>query len=321
VADDLDEVNGHAPEIPVPGVDVDPPKRRRGRPKGSPKVPGSGRKKETPNWSAAEVRNQLLRIDGIGELKRIIEGRPIRVSGSTGKPYDAYPTIDQRIRGLEIWAKKLAPDLQSQAVTGADNGPVVVQEMATDRQLARAILGIFHGAVNEAPSSSDSALANAVRTAGVGASQPAGVTSPAGTPAPWQGGLWERRPVATGEDEPPEEGPTSLLYIPADLDGPGPQPDWKTAPYSDAEVVRPDARPPKGMAAAPPPPAPSKFEVGERILLGERGHAIEHIQTGNDGRTKWWILNANGHRVSAVWGEDAARAAVDQLIRTGKVTK
>jgi hypothetical protein len=130
---------------PAPG---EPTKRRRGRPKGSRnKTTAAGTKPGRP-WSAAALRDALSSIDGVAMLKEVVEGRQIRTSGPTGRTVLAYPTIAERLKAAEIWARKLVPDLSTHAVTGADGqSPVQIEaEDVSNRDIARAILEILRQA-------------------------------------------------------------------------------------------------------------------------------------------------------------------------------
>jgi hypothetical protein len=92
---------------------------------------------------------------------------------------------------------------------------------------------------------------------------------------------------------------------------PGPWP-----PAAD-HTARRDERAPTGMSA----PSTPGLREGERIAIGDAGHALELIMADGNGRGKFWIIDGHGQRVAAIWGEEQARSAVDQLIKTGKVAR
>ncbi len=121
--------------------------RKRGRPKGSPKVPGSGRKKGTKNWTNSEIRDALLgRSGAIDVLADIVAGRQLYAgaSGSVGKPGWRYPTLQQRLQALQILLAKVVPDLKAQELSGADGKPLFPDgREATSLDVALAIMAIF----------------------------------------------------------------------------------------------------------------------------------------------------------------------------------
>lgn len=59
----------------------------------------------------------------------------------------------------------------------------------------------------------------------------------------------------------------------------------------------------------------------ERHPVGDNGHAIELMDRGNDGRTKWRLLDAAGEPLGAVWGQGPATAALEQYIKEGPITR
>lgn len=119
------------------------PKRRRGAPKGRPKPPGSGRKASVKNWTATEVRNEILPAAAKLALS-ILNGEPQLTSGPTGKDRWMRPTIDHKIKAMENSLKKVLPDLSATAVTGLGEqvpGQTVDNSPDGRRKLARVILG------------------------------------------------------------------------------------------------------------------------------------------------------------------------------------
>lgn len=124
---------------------VEPPKRGRGRPKGTPKT--GGRVKGSPrSYSAPEVRAELLtKSNAIDKLADIAAGRKI-FSGAKApgqKPGWYYPTIEQQQRACEFVVSKVLPDLQATEITGAAGNELFPKiEQLDIRQTAIAILSI-----------------------------------------------------------------------------------------------------------------------------------------------------------------------------------
>lgn len=120
--------------------------RKRGRPKGLPKVPGSGRKKGTKNWTNSEIRGALLdKSDAIDVLADLVAGRQLYAgtSGSVGKPGWRYPTLQQRLQALQILLAKVVPDLKSAELTGADGKPLIPGKEPSTRGLALAVMAVL----------------------------------------------------------------------------------------------------------------------------------------------------------------------------------
>ncbi len=120
--------------------------KKRGRPKGSPKVPGSGRKKGTKNWTNSEIRGALLdKSDAIDVLADLVAGRQLYAgtSGSVGKPGWRYPTLQQRLQALQILLAKVIPDLKSAELTGADGKPLIPGKEPTTQGLALAVMAVL----------------------------------------------------------------------------------------------------------------------------------------------------------------------------------
>lgn len=87
----------------------DPSKRSGGRPKGSAKPPGSGRKAGTPNLWTPEYREHLnQRAKPFELLADICAGRTIGDGDTRRKP-----TLSERLRAAETLTRKLLPDLSA----------------------------------------------------------------------------------------------------------------------------------------------------------------------------------------------------------------
>jgi hypothetical protein len=121
------------------------PRCRPGPPKGTPNVPGSGRKKGTVNWTSQEVRERLLPA-ATQKIMAIIEGEPMLCSGPTGKQIRRRPTLDQQLKAAELAYRKCLADLQSTTLQGPGETPLIPREEHSPRDLARAVLGILHKA-------------------------------------------------------------------------------------------------------------------------------------------------------------------------------
>jgi len=90
-----------------PPQEIEQPARRKpGRPKGSPRVPGSGRKAGTPNRTTAEIR-ELIQKRGrpVELLCAIAAGRRVKV----GRGQYAYPDLQERAAAAKLLLDKLVP--------------------------------------------------------------------------------------------------------------------------------------------------------------------------------------------------------------------
>ncbi len=93
----------------------DTPKRRPGRPKGLGKVPGSGRKKGTPNKHSAEMREYIAKhSNDVAFLCQVAAGKRFYAADpkEPNKRIYLYPSIDQRIQASQILLRKHSPDLK-----------------------------------------------------------------------------------------------------------------------------------------------------------------------------------------------------------------
>src|SRR5690606_5595336 len=83
-----------------------PPRRKPGRPKGSPKVPGSGRKPGQPNRSTKELRELIMkRGRPIELLAAVCAGRRVK----TGYKTYEYPTMEARLAAARLLLEKVVP--------------------------------------------------------------------------------------------------------------------------------------------------------------------------------------------------------------------
>ncbi len=100
-----------------------------GRPKGLGRVPGSGRKKGTPNRSTAQTRERILELaDPIAFMADVMKGKRMVAAGEPGDSTKTwcYPTLEQRHRAGEVLMKRLMPELKAQEITG-DLRPMFTQ--------------------------------------------------------------------------------------------------------------------------------------------------------------------------------------------------
>ena len=139
---------------------AEPPKRGRGRPKGTPKT--GGRVKGSPrSYSAPEVRQELLaKSNAIAVLADIAAGRKLYVAAPTlgHKPGWQYPTMKERLHALELVMKKVVPDLQASEITGAAGGDLFPKPEPMDlKATAAALLSVVREAGLRTVSPSQSA--------------------------------------------------------------------------------------------------------------------------------------------------------------------
>lgn len=121
--------------------------RRRGRPRGTPKT--GGRRAGTPNWAAAssaEIRSHLLeRSQALDVLADIVAGRELLCGPERGPGRSMLkrPSLDQRLKALQILLAKILPDLSATELTGAEGQPLVpvpFDERQERLELAKAIV-------------------------------------------------------------------------------------------------------------------------------------------------------------------------------------
>ena len=123
----MDDFNGYADADDGHDAVIDEP-RRPGRRKGSPKVPGSGRKAGTPNRSTMTTRERIQELaDPIAFLADVMAGKRMTAAGEPGdmKRTWCYPTLAQRVQASETLLRKLLPDLKATELSGPDGAPLV----------------------------------------------------------------------------------------------------------------------------------------------------------------------------------------------------
>ncbi len=86
--------------------EVRPAKRKGGRKPGSPKVPGSGRRKGAPNAIGRDARQWLAANSNyLDVIARTCAGRAVKMAGPTGKSVWRYPDWADRRWALELVAR------------------------------------------------------------------------------------------------------------------------------------------------------------------------------------------------------------------------
>lgn len=144
VQDDIDPALVAAMESRVIARKVQPYGNRKagpGRPKGSVKVPGSGKKAGTPNLLTPEFRQWLYdRAKPFELLADICTGREIQDGDTKRKP-----TVAERMRAAETLARKLLPDLAATTISAPDGGPLTLpySPLGESFEVARRLAFIF----------------------------------------------------------------------------------------------------------------------------------------------------------------------------------
>lgn len=117
-----------------------------GRPKGSTKPVGSGKKAGTPSLMTPEFRQWLAdRARPFELLADICTGASIQDGDTMRKP-----TVAERMRAAETLTRKLLPDLAATAITGASGGPVLMSgHIHSQVEIARRLAFVLSSAVNE----------------------------------------------------------------------------------------------------------------------------------------------------------------------------
>ena len=136
-------------------------KKRIGRPPGSPKVPGSGRKKRAlaprtpPSRIGKSARIELAeKSNYLDFICKVAQGKPIRMRGPTGKQGQFYhPSFADRKWAVELVVNKLVPTVTATELSGADGSPIQIEAGRIDNfDIARRLLyGAGSLGVGEAP--------------------------------------------------------------------------------------------------------------------------------------------------------------------------
>ena len=124
---DLRTLNARAAESGSLGTVVSLPKKP-GRPKGTGKWPGSGRKKGGANRSTQELRALIHR-----------KGRPVEVLCAVAAGTETIEGLS-RADALRLLFKTVVPELKAEIVSGPDDGPVKIHNvMETAGRVAEAL--------------------------------------------------------------------------------------------------------------------------------------------------------------------------------------
>jgi len=104
-------------------------KRKPGRPKGSTKWPGSGRKKGTVNKSTAELRRYIHRnANPVAQVCKIAKGK-VEIDGLS------------QADAIKMLYKAVIPELRGEVLTGEDGAPLIEptrrDELYSSMELAR----------------------------------------------------------------------------------------------------------------------------------------------------------------------------------------
>ena len=145
--DSLSRESSEADSAPgnVPSDDAPIKKRGRGRPKGSVKPPGSGRK-HFRDKTRDDLRKDLLQdLQALVALAQIARGEKFfsGSGGPAGKDSWRRPSIQQRLRAIELVLSKCLPDLQSTELTGAEGKDLIPAPQLDTRETAIAVLSLM----------------------------------------------------------------------------------------------------------------------------------------------------------------------------------
>ena len=113
---DPQETHNGAPEASEASVvELQKAKRKPGRPKGSTKWPGSGRKKGTVNKSTAELRRYIHRnANPVAQVCKIARGK-VEIDGLS------------QADAIKLLYKAVIPELRGEVLTGEDGAPLIEQ--------------------------------------------------------------------------------------------------------------------------------------------------------------------------------------------------
>ncbi len=111
---DPQETHNGAPEASVASVvELQKAKRKPGRPKGSTKWPGSGRKKGTVNKTTAELRRYIHRnANPVAQVCKIAKGK-VEIDGLS------------QADAIKMLYRAVIPELRGEVLTGEDGAPLI----------------------------------------------------------------------------------------------------------------------------------------------------------------------------------------------------
>ncbi len=119
-------------------VELPKAKRKPGRPKGSTKWPGSGRKKGTVNKSTAELRRYIHRnANPVAQVCKIAKGK-VEIDGLS------------QADAIKLLYKAVIPELRGEVLTGEDGAPLILpaprDELFSKVELARRLAFVLAAA-------------------------------------------------------------------------------------------------------------------------------------------------------------------------------
>ena len=119
-----------------------PTGRRRGRAKGMPRVPGSGRKKGVHNAVTIEEKASTAAMI-FKRLKLIASGQRVRVGplAGPGEVNWIYPSLANQLDAMGRLLDKVLPSLRATEVTGADGAALIPAEPRLTPEERAAIWG------------------------------------------------------------------------------------------------------------------------------------------------------------------------------------
>lgn len=291
------------------------PRKRRGRPKGLGKVPGSGRPARPR--TIQQIRAHILQ-NGTAYLDNLIAiaaGGEVKLSGPTGKPLGLgrAPIADQI---------KAASELNR--IVGYHNHPIefdatienTIRPDTDPRDLARTVLAILstaklekvpkRGPFEEAEIEDDGSDGAPPFRAVDGAAGDCSGSPAAAGPTPEQTAGAVERAALTGSlqnyHSSIAQGRSAELNLPDGWSRPG-------LPVADKQHPTNNAL-----------QQPTIFTPGERVLIDGCKGWLQFRYRLNDGREGFWLCNRHGDRVCGVLGREVAEAKLKEYEKTGKVS-
>jgi hypothetical protein len=73
-------------------------------------------------------------------------------------------------------------------------------------------------------------------------------------------------------------------------------------------------------SALRPKPGEAPAEIGETIVVGDRGDGMQLVEISRDGRERWLLLRRDGEELGLRWGRDEARAALEEFVESGRMS-
>lgn len=187
-----------------------PKKRGPGAPKGRPKPPGSGRKKNVVNWDNQSVRREVLPL-AVERLKSILELEMQTISGPLGKKIRRLPMMAEVLQASKIVIDKTLPSLSAVQLSGDAENPIAVEY--DNLSLARAVMSILESA-NIAEADTNLGIIegtfHGVAAPSVDAADGVGDSPPAAAPS-WQDRIQDEPANTSDSDESFEDGEYELL--------------------------------------------------------------------------------------------------------------